>query len=376
MIITSTRPEVGRGRPRVSSPGFNTSVLAESQAPQARSGLEGASISTNLQAMSTNVSINRVLSDVMGPKEGSGNSSADALTAAFSSSPEQAVTSLNGSSTSENPPSLPPNVQNLIKFGGDRKQAVETLVASGAKAENPEVGFVKDVFRKLGLGGDKTVSKDISADQTVSTKVKTRNYNLLDLRLTTRGTSAEGHETRRHTDLETDGMGDGGWTAQVKDAGKVIGKGTPTRMFEQNIKHGAPGEQSEITNNYIDPKTGVPFLRTSEQANWIEADKMGTVKSHKNSQTYRQIEMLGANGKTDQRYVFDYANKSIRLEFLDGNGQLTGRRPMSKDTDYWGLVDRLSLTPPSSIPARPPSVAFGEGGAESPADDKVLAMAE
>ena len=375
MIITSTRPEVSRDRARVSSTSSNTSVSVEAEAPQTRSGLEGASISTHLQAMSTNVSINRVLNDVMGPREGSGNSSANALTAAFSSSPEQAVTSLNGSSTGQPPPSLPPNVQNLMKFGGDRKQAVETLIASGAKAENPDVGFVKDVFRKLGLGGDKTVSKEISPDQTISSKVKTRNYNLLDLRLTTRGTSAEGHETRRHTDLETDGMGDGGWTAQVKDAGKVIGKGTPTRMFEQDIKHGAPGERSEITNNYIDPKTGVSFLRTSEQANWIEADKMGTVKSHKNNQTYRQIEMLGANGKTDQRYVFDYANKSIRLEFLDDNGQLTGSQPMAKGTDYWGLVDRLSLAPPSSTPVRPPAVAPAEGVAETAADVPLPAMA-
>lgn len=387
MIINSQSRDVSRDYVRVSSsstPSPARPTTGDSPDPQPlQSGREGAAISTNLSAMSTNASVHRVLSDVMGPRdEGSGNSSAQALSAAFSSPAEAPFANASstapstdassggpGASTNEAPvdapapPQLPPNVQNLMRYGGDRKQAVETLIASGAKAANPDLPWYKDAFRALGLGGDKKASKDISADQTIYSNVRARNFNLLDLRLTTKGTSPEGHETRRHIDLETDGMGDGGWTAQVKDAGKVIAKGSPNRMFEQDIKGAPRGQTSEIANTYIDPKTGAPFMRTNERSNWIETDKMGQVKSHKDGSTYRQIDMLGADGKVNQRYVFDYANKSIRLESIDAEGAVTSSRPMSKGTDYWAVVDRLSLAPPSSLPQASPVVS---GAAQAP----------
>lgn len=394
MIISSsqsreTRSDYAR---RATSSGL-TSV--DRPQPQAlSSGREGASISTNLSAMSTNASVHRVLSDVMGPRtEGTGNFAADALVASMASLaeppsngsssagpataagaaseiPAPSATTADPPDAASQPSQLPPNVQNLMLYGGDRKKAVETLMASGAKAENPDLPWYKDAFRALGLGGDKKASKDISAEQTIYSNVRARNFNLLDLRLTSKGTSPEGHETRRHIDLETDGMGDGGWTAQVKDAGKVIAKGSPNRMFEQDIKSAPRGQTSEIDNTYIDPKTGFPFMRTNERSNWIETDKMGQVKSHKDASTYRQIDMLGADGKVNQRYVFDYANKSIRLESLDGDGAVTSAQPLSKGTDYWAVVDRLSLAPPSSRPPAPPSpaaVPAAEAPVESPA---------
>lgn len=236
--------------------------------------------------------------------------------------------------------------QNLMLFGGDRKHAIETLVASGAKAENPKVGFFKNILRKFAGGKTKTVAKPISADQTITSKVKVKNFHVKDLRLTTKGPKEGNHETLRHIDFNP--KTPAGKTAQVKDVGTVIGKGTPKRMFEQNIEHPHQGEPGRIKNSYFDPKTGQKFLQTTEIAGDIEKDKFGTVKSHKDKNTYRQIDVLGADGKADQRYVFDYRARSIRLEGLDDAGQITSTQKLPNKTDYFKLVNQLSLTPPSS----------------------------
>ena len=123
--------------------------------------------------------------------------------------------------------------QNLMLFGGDRKNAVETLIASGAKAENPKLGLFKDVMRKL-VGGTKTSSKAISATQTIETKVKVKNFNLKALRLTTKGAGVGNEQTVRHVDFAP--TAPTGKKAQVKDIGSVIAQGTPTRLIEQEIK--------------------------------------------------------------------------------------------------------------------------------------------
>ncbi len=245
--------------------------------------------------------------------------------------------------------------QNLMLFGGDRKNAVETLIASGAKAENPKLGLFKDVMRKL-VGGTKTSSKAINATQTIETKVKVKNFNLKALRLTTKGANVGNEQTVRHVDFAP--TAPTGKKAQVKDIGSVIAKGTPTRMIEQEIKTAGGGRQAQITNGYFDPKTGQKFMQTTERANRIETDKMGLTKSHKDKATYRQIDLLGADGKADKRYVFDYGAKSIRLENLNDDGQVVSSQKLSKKTDYFSLVDRLSLTPPST----PSAVAIGGGG--------------
>lgn len=236
--------------------------------------------------------------------------------------------------------------QNLMLFGGDRKQAIETLVASGAKAENPKVGFFKNILRKFAGGKTKTVAKPISANQTITSKVKVKNYQVKDLRLTTQGKKEGNHETIRHIDFNP--ATPTGKKAQVKDVGTVIGKGSARRMFEQDIENPHQGEPGRIKNSYYDPKTGKKFLQTSEVAANIEKDKFGTVKSHKDRNTYRQIDLLDGEGKADKRYVFDYGAKSIRLEDLDGSGQVTSVQKLSSKTDYFKLVDQLSNTPPSS----------------------------
>lgn len=243
-------------------------------------------------------------------------------------------------------------VQNLQLFGGDRKTAIGTLIASGAKAENPDVGFFGDIFRKI-FGGTKTKSKQISPTQTIETKVRVKNYNLEELRLSTR----DGN-TIRHVDFTN--QNPAGGTAQVKDVGTVIAKGTVKRMFEQEITH-TPGGQTKIENNYFDPKTGSNFLRTSEQTSSTETTKMGTVQSKKQGSSYRTIEVLGADGKADSRYVFNYG-QSVRLENLDDQGHVTSSYNMSKKTDFFDLVDRLSLNPPSKPAVAPNFAGLSVGG--------------
>lgn len=236
--------------------------------------------------------------------------------------------------------------QNLMLFGGDRKKAIETLVASGAKAENPKLGFFKNILRKFAGGKTKTVNKPISAEQSITSKVKVKNFNVKDLRLTTQGKREGNHETVRHIDFNP--QTPKGKTAQVKDVGTVIGKGTAKRMFEQNIEHPHQGEPGRIKNSYFDPKTGQKFLQTSEVSGHIEKDKFQTWKSHKDRNTYRQIDVLGADGKADQRYIFDYGAKSIRLEGLNDAGEVVSTQKLSSKTDYFKLVNQLSLAPPSS----------------------------
>lgn len=243
--------------------------------------------------------------------------------------------------------------QNLMLFGGDRKQAIETLVASGAKAENPKVGFFQNILRKFAGGKTKTVNKPISASQSITSKVKVKNFKVQDLRLTTKGAREGNQETVRHIDFNP--TTPTGKTAQVKDVGTVIGKGTAKRMFEQQIEHPHQGEPGRIKNSYFDPKTGQKFMQTSEVSSRIDKDKAQTWKSHKDRNTYRQIDLLGSDGKADQRYVFDYGAKSIRLENLNDRGEVVGTQKLSKKTDYWKLVNQLSLKPPSSAVPAPSS---------------------
>lgn len=248
-------------------------------------------------------------------------------------------------------------VQNLQLFGGDRKTAIGTLIASGAKAENPDVGFFGDVFRKL-FGGTKTKSKNISPSQTIATQVKVKNFNLKKLRLTTRD-----GQTVRHIDFQN--QKPTGGTAQVKDVGSVIAQGQVKRMFEQELTT-TPNGQKQIENSFFDPKTGQNFLRTTETTNKIETTKMGTIQSDKAKSSLRQIEVLGPNGEADRRYVFSYG-QSVRLENLDADGQVVSTYNLSKKTDFFELVDRLSANPPSArsesvAPAFPAGGVGGGGG--------------
>ena len=248
--------------------------------------------------------------------------------------------------------------QNLMLFGGDRKTAIETLVGSGAKAENPKLGFFKNTLRKI-FGGTTTASKRISGEQTIHTKVKNRNFNLKALRLSTKEQNPNGGETVRHVDFAT--KTPTGKNAQVKDVGSVIAQGTPTRMFEQEHSPAAAGKLGEVKSSYYDPKTGQKFLQTKEIADKISADKAGTLKSSKNKNTLRQIEVLGDDGQADRRYTFDYRTKKVKLDNLGPDGNVTSSYNMSKKTDYFKLVEQLSKTPPSSKPAAsttPVSPAF------------------
>ncbi|MCA9781277.1 MAG: hypothetical protein KC800_31370 [Candidatus Eremiobacteraeota bacterium] len=244
-------------------------------------------------------------------------------------------------------------VENLQLFGGDRKTAIGTLIASGAKAENPDVGFFGDVLRKI-FGGTKTKSKQISPTQTITSKVRVKNFNLEELRLSTK----DGNTTR-HIDFGN--QKPGGGTAQVKDAGTVIAQGQVERMFEQTVT-AAPGGR-KIENNYFDPKTGQNFLRTTEVSSSTETTKMGTVQSKKAKSSLRTIEVLGADGEADRRYTFSYG-RSVKLENLDDQGKVVSTYNMAKGTDFFGLVDRLSTSPPSGRTTATPVFAGGGGGRE------------
>jgi hypothetical protein len=263
-------------------------------------------------------------------------------------------------SISQPTPAAPTGVQNLQLFGGDRKTAIGTLIASGAKAENPDVGFVGDVFRKL-FGGTKTKTKVISPNQTIATKVKVKNFNLKELRLTTR----DGNDIR-HIDFVN--QKPGGGTAQVKDAGSVIAQGEVKRMFTQTVTQGG----RSIENNYFDPKTGANFLRTTEVSSRTETTKLGTVQSKKRKSSLRTLEVLGNDGKADRRYTFSYG-KSVRLENLDDQGQVVSGYNLSKKTDFFDLVDRLSQNPPSGRVAASPAFAVGGGGSRSGFNRNIVA---
>ena len=77
--------------------------------------------------------------------------------------------------------------ENLLMFGTDRKKVIETLQASGAKGENPKLGFFKNLGRKfLGLfGKDETETKQVGPDQSLKFKFKLKNYELKNLTLRT-----------------------------------------------------------------------------------------------------------------------------------------------------------------------------------------------
>jgi hypothetical protein len=232
----------------------------------------------------------------------------------------------------------------LRLFGGDRKQAIETLIASGAKAENPKLGFFKNVLRKFAGDKTKTVSKPISAEQTIGTEVKVKNFRLKGLRLSTR--SVDGDKINlRHIDFAP--TTPAGRRAQVKDVGTVIGKGRAKRLTEQEVTRPADGKRGRIRNSYFDPKTGQKFLQRNEESPRLEKNKMGTFRSRKSRETERRIELLNAEGKVHQRYTFDYGRKDYRLESLSADGQVTSSEELSRKTDYWKLVNRLSLNPPS-----------------------------
>ncbi len=279
----------------------------------------------------------------------------------FAQAPPQAPTDSFQASEAAQLAGLRSGPENLMLFGGDRKKAIETLVASGAKAENPKVGFFKNILRKFAGGKTKTSSKQISAEQKISSKVKVKNFQVKDLRLTTQANKEGNKETLRHVDFAP--TTPKGKKAQVKDIGSVIGAGSPKRMFEQEIERPGQGEPGRVKNSYYDPKTGNKFLQTSEVAPNLETDKLGQVRSKKSKNTYRQIDVLGADGKADQRYVFDYGAKSIRLETLNDEGQVSGSRKLSKKTDYWKVLDGLSNKPPSSQVAAAPAAPQGGGGA-------------
>lgn len=233
---------------------------------------------------------------------------------------------------------------NLRLFGGDRKRAIETLIASGAKAENPQLPFFKNVLRKFAGDKTKTVNKPISAEQNIATEVKVKNFRLKGLRLSTR--QVDGDKINlRHVDFAP--TTPGGRRAQVKDVGTVIGKGRAKRLTEQEVTRPREGQVGRIRNSYFDPKTGQKFLQTNEESPRIEKNKMGTFRSKKSAETRRQIELLNAEGKVNQRYSFDYGKKDYRLESLGADGQVTGSEQLSRRTDYWKLLNRLSLNPPS-----------------------------
>jgi hypothetical protein len=231
---------------------------------------------------------------------------------------------------------------NLRLFGGDRKTAVETLIASGAKAENPKVGFVKNIFRKV-FGGTTNTTKDISAKQKIETNVKNKNFHVEDLRLSTVGQQDYNSKTVRHIDFKP--VTPEGRAAEVKDIGTVIAKGTPIREFEQNIEFPGAGQNGNVTSGYFDPKTGKKFLQTSETGPQINQDKLGAYHAADSKQTSRQIDLLNGDGQATQRYVF--GNTGNRLENLSADGSVSSSSPLGRGVNYSSLVDSLSKTPPS-----------------------------
>lgn len=243
------------------------------------------------------------------------------------------------------------NIQNLQLFGGDRKTAVGTLIASGAKGENPKTNFFQNIGRKL-FGGTKTSTKRISGTQSINSKVKVRNFNFKELRLTTKGTNAAGAATTRHVDFLP--KTPTGQTAQVKDAGTVIAKGQVTRMFEQEVSR--QGGLNKVVSNYFDPKSGAQFLKTTETGNRVETSKMGTIGIDQNRGTDRTIEVLNGEGQTTKKYVFDYGSKRVSLQNLNADGSVASTYRLSKKTNFGKLVEQLSQNSPGSRAAR---AAFG-----------------
>lgn len=234
-----------------------------------------------------------------------------------------------------------PNQVNLLTFGGDRKQAVETLIASGAKPENPKTGFFKDVFRKI-FGGTTTKKKAIGPTQTLTTKVRNKNFEVKELRLSTR----EGGKTR-HIDFHPNG-------GEVKDIGKMLAGGEVKRMFDQKLSRDARG-RTVIESNYFDPKSGRQLLRVTEASRKVKTTKFGTVESKVSGDTFRQIEVLGTDGSTNGRYTFDHGRGSYRFENLDKDGTVLSSYNLSRKTDFHQLVERLGSRSSGTV-------AFGGGG--------------
>lgn len=238
------------------------------------------------------------------------------------------------------------NQVNLLTFGGDRKQVVETLIASGAKGENPKVGFFGNVFRKI-FGGTTTKKKQIGPNQTLTTKVRNKNFQVKELRLSTR----DGGKTR-HIDFHPG-------EAQVKDIGQVLARGEVKRMFSQDLSRDARG-RTVITSEYFEPKTGRQFARVTEASRGVDVTKFGTVESEKKSDTFRQIELLGPDGRTSSRYLFDHASRNYRFERFDSNGQVASSYRLSSKMNFHKLVDRLTYRAPSG------AIAGGGGGRRGP----------
>lgn len=250
--------------------------------------------------------------------------------------------------------------QALKQAGGDRLQAVQTLVKSGAKAENPKLNIFKDIARKL-FGGTTTKTKHISPQQSINTSVKNRNFKLKRLRLTTRDQAPGADQVLRHVDLHP--QTPGGGRAQVKDIGTVIAKGEAKNILEQRVNHPKDGQQGEIKNNFFDPVSGRNYLRTYESADRLFTDKAGTVKSGEGANTYRQIDVVNNRGDASQRYVFDYAKKNFVFQNLNSEGEVTNSYNISQKTNYHDLVRKLAetrgITPePAPVQLTDPSDVF------------------
>lgn len=223
-------------------------------------------------------------------------------------------------------PAPTPNQVNLLTFGGDRKTAIGTLIANGAKPENPKVGFFKNVFRKI-FGGTTTKKTPLGPTQTLTTKVRNKNFGVKELRLSTR----QGGKIR-HIDFHPKG-------AEVKDIGNLLAKGEVKRMFDQEISRDNRG-RTVIKSNYFDPKTGRQTLRVTEASRKVETTKFGTVESKRKDDTFRQIEVLGTDGSTSARYTFDRVSApSPSPTPLYSRGK-PPRRPISEK-----LPSELNATP-------------------------------
>jgi hypothetical protein len=186
-----------------------------------------------------------------------------------------------------------------------------------------------------------------------------------------------GHEKRRHTDFSTQ-KPEGG-TAEIKDVGKLLGRGTPKGLMEQDIYHPEGSRIGRVVSDYFDPNTGQNFLRTTELGSELQENDKGTVSVKNKADTYRQIDVLGQNGKSETRYVFDQKN-GPRMESLDSKGKVTGVTQMSKDTNYKNLVKSLSQSESAAGKAQQAQTApkknQGRSGRLAFTPDKVIRLGQ